>query len=153
MAMNASTPSSPDDALQVRLVSAVIFLACLGLLSVAAWLNPSGGGVGTHEQMGLPPCGLLATTGLPCATCGMTTSFALAADGRIIASFINQPMGALLAIITAVAVTGSGLSLLTGVSAWPVVSWLCRPWFFILMGILAAGAWGYKIIMVTGMGY
>jgi hypothetical protein len=33
--------------------------------------------MGTHEQLGLPPCNFKTLAGVPCPSCGMTTSFAL----------------------------------------------------------------------------
>ena len=33
--------------------------------------------MGTHQQLGLPPCNFVTLTGYPCPACGMTTSFAL----------------------------------------------------------------------------
>ncbi|NBO19844.1 MAG: DUF2752 domain-containing protein, partial [Proteobacteria bacterium] len=48
--------------------------ATLGLSNVR-WLTPDARGLGTHEQLGLPPCGFYLWYGLPCPSCGMTTSW------------------------------------------------------------------------------
>jgi hypothetical protein len=37
----------------------------------------------THRQLGLPPCTFRFATGLPCPSCGMTTSFALLIRGDV----------------------------------------------------------------------
>lgn len=142
--------STKGNLLQTRLIAGVLFAASMGLLLLSLWLHPSDGGVGTHEQLGLPACGLLEATGVPCATCGMTTSFSLAAHGRLIASFINQPGGAVLAILTSMVAVASGFTLLTGVSLWMMAAGLFRPSTFILAGAFFALAWVYKIIAVLG---
>jgi hypothetical protein len=51
-------------------------VAVMAVLVVARVLTPSDAGYGTHLQLGLPPCGILLITGLPCPSCGLTTSFA-----------------------------------------------------------------------------
>lgn len=146
-----STALSPETTLwQTRLVASLLFACSMGVLLLAFWMHPSSGGVGTHQQLGLPACGLLESTGVPCATCGMTTSFSLAAHGRLIASFINQPGGAVLAIVTAMVAVASGFTLITGFSLWVMVSGLLRPSFFILVGVFFALAWLYKIAAVLG---
>lgn len=71
---------------------ALIFLSSLTLL-IARWLRPSPRGVGTHEQLGLPPCLFLHFTGFPCPSCGLTTSFAHAARLDFYQSLIIQPFG------------------------------------------------------------
>lgn len=63
------------------------------ILIIARVLRPSPKGVGTHEQLGIPPCLFLKLTGVPCPSCGLTTSFAHAARFNFIASFITQPFG------------------------------------------------------------
>ncbi len=66
------------------------------LLGLAAWLQPDPSGIGTHMQLGLGGCSVLSETGWPCPMCGMTTTFALGLDGRILAAFKNQPFGVFL---------------------------------------------------------
>ena len=60
--------------------------------------------MGTHVQLGLPPCGLLAATGLPCPACGLTTAFALMARGEVWASLGANAFGAPLFLLVACAV-------------------------------------------------
>ncbi|MCB9707705.1 MAG: DUF2752 domain-containing protein [Myxococcales bacterium] len=47
-----------------------------GVILISYLLVPSPLGYGTHEMLGLPPCGVLAFTGIPCPSCGLTTCFA-----------------------------------------------------------------------------
>jgi hypothetical protein len=63
------------------------------VLLIARLLQPSAQGVGTHEQLGLPSCLFLTLTGIPCPSCGLTTSFAHAARFNFIASLTTQPFG------------------------------------------------------------
>lgn len=127
-----------------RFVAALASLACAALLSVAAWLTPSEVGHGTHTQLHLPSCPWPQTVGGPCPTCGMTTAFAFAADGRFGKAFLTQPFGFVLAIITAagfwagihIAATGSPAGRIYGRLLLPRVVWT-------LAG-LALASWGYK---------
>jgi hypothetical protein len=78
----------------------------VGLVAVfvTAWiLNPySADGsplrLETHRQLGLPPCTFLEVTGLPCPSCGMTTSFALLVRGDVGNSLRANAVGTLLAL-------------------------------------------------------
>ena len=81
-----------------------------------------------------------------CPTCGFTTAFAHAADGDILAAFDAQPMGALLAITTALACLGGLIILLTGAPVESLVTryWSVR-WTWIVLGLLLV-AWAYKML-------
>lgn len=129
----------------MRLIALGIAAGCAVLLGIAVWLHPNRMGVGSHEQMRLGQCQFLAHTGLPCPTCGMTTSFAWFVRGNIFASFYIQPMGMLLAV-AAVATVWVGLYIaLTGRPVLRILRFAPRaPWVLILMLMLAA-AWGWKI--------
>lgn len=148
-APGASAPQGVS--LADRLPAFVVFLVSAGVLAVALLLTPNTrDGVGTHKALGLPACGLYETTGIPCATCGMTTSFSLAAHGHLMDAFINQPAGALLALLTAMAAVVSGYALLTGMSLVPIGLMLWRPRVVVVgIGILLI-AWVYKIVVLNG---
>jgi uncharacterized membrane protein len=78
-------------------------VASAGLIT-ARLLQPSPRGVGTHEQLGLPPCVFLHLTGIPCPGCGLTTSFAHAARLQFYESAITQPFGLVVFIIAVLSV-------------------------------------------------
>ena len=130
-----------------RLYAAGLATAAGGLLIIAASLIPSGRHLGTHRQLGLPPCGFAMMTGLPCPTCGMTTAFAHAVRGQFIEAIRSQPAGFLLALATA----GFGLvaALATVTGRRPAVNWYrVNPmrllWWSV--GLLVA-SWAAKIVL------
>src|SRR5262249_11389862 len=49
-------------------------------------------------QLGLPPCSFVEATGLPCPSCGMTTSFSLLAHGDVVNSLRANWVGTMLAV-------------------------------------------------------
>lgn len=67
---------------------------------LAAWVEPAASGVGTHLQLGLPPCGFRTLAGLPCPACGLTTSFAHLARGQLVNAWQAQPLGVLLGAVS-----------------------------------------------------
>lgn len=82
-----------------RLASVPVALGTGGVLGVARWLVPSAEGHGTHLQLGLRTCTVLAWTGTPCPMCGATTTFALMADFRPIDALLNQPFAVILFLL------------------------------------------------------
>ena len=74
-----------------RWVSASLVLGLGVVFALAALLEPSPVGHGTHTQLGLGSCSFLVATGYPCPMCGATTSFALMAHLRPFEALINQP--------------------------------------------------------------
>ncbi|MEO0965444.1 MAG: DUF2752 domain-containing protein [Planctomycetota bacterium] len=150
----APTAISTDEAARPRLatrrlVAAGVAVAAAVVLALAAWMQPSSAGHGTHTQIGLPPCGFEMTTGLPCATCGMTTSFAHAADGRFLASFLTQPAGFVLAVLTAIALIVGGYIAATGADPRPLKSLLSAKLLLAFGGLILA-AWCYKLLVTLG---
>ncbi len=127
-----------------RLVAAALFAPSAAVLLIAAYLSPQHG---LSETFGFPGCGFLVTTGLPCATCGMTTAFTLAADARFLDALLTQPAGAALAVLTAMLALVSGYALLAGMSLAPLGRALWRPAPVIALIALILGSWAYTLTM------
>ncbi len=81
-----------------RLTLVAVAAALAVVLGLACWLNPDERGFGTHEQLGLPPCAFRALTGIPCPSCGMTTSFAHVMRGRLLTAAWTNAGGCVLAL-------------------------------------------------------
>ncbi|MBY0310862.1 MAG: DUF2752 domain-containing protein [Phycisphaerales bacterium] len=133
-----------------RISAGILAAVALAVLITASLLRPAEAGVGTHTQLGLPACGWMQAAGYPCPTCGMTTSFAAAANAQPVRALLAQPFGAGLALLTSaffwgalhVAVFGSKLGRI--VESWlrPRVLWVALALFLM--------AWAYKVLVVRG---
>lgn len=132
-----------------RAIAAVLSIGCLVVLIIAAKLDPSPSGVETHRQLGLPPCGLLTMTGVPCMTCGMTTSFAELTHGHVLRSLVAQPGGTVVALMAAITFWAGGYIAVTGRPSARLLGMV--PWARILFSLLGVVliAWVYKIIIVV----
>ena len=133
-----------------RALGLAVAAGCLAVLVVAARTQPSPAGVGTHEGLGLQPCSLLARTGLPCPSCGMTTSFAWFVRGNILASLYVQPMGAVLALLTGWCVWGGLYAAISGRPAHHLLRLVPSRYYLIPLFALAILAWVWKIAIHLG---
>ncbi|MFK8115121.1 MAG: DUF2752 domain-containing protein [Rubripirellula sp.] len=70
----------------------------LVLLGTARTLTPNSEGLGTHQQLGLPPCSMRVLAGIRCPGCGMTTSWAYFTRGHWLSSMQVNIGGFLLAL-------------------------------------------------------
>ncbi len=61
---------------RIRFFAAITALVPLLALGLARHLEPNSSGLGTHQQLGLPPCSMRLILGIRCPGCGMTTSWA-----------------------------------------------------------------------------
>jgi len=129
-----------------RLVGVAVALPCLGIL-VAAWaVAPDASGYGTHEKLGMQQCAFMVRYGLPCPTCGLTTSVSAAVHGRFSLAARAQPFGIVLAAAAAVLAAFGTLELVTG-RPWlarlrPRLWWLWAG----IGGVLA----GWAIVVAVG---
>lgn len=99
-------PSSykpPLDALKLpswlRVLSLLVSIGLAATLLVARSLSPAEAGIGTHQQLGLPPCTSIVLWNSPCPACGMTTSWAWFTRGQLLIAAKTNVGGTLLAII------------------------------------------------------
>jgi hypothetical protein len=102
-----------------RLLAALLGIGLLTALLLASRLTPDARGWGTHEQLGLPRCTLLAATGLRCPACGMTTSWSYVTHGQWANAFKTHVAGTLLAPVAAV-VSLAAMALAARGKAWRV---------------------------------
>jgi len=134
----------------VRLTGLAVAAPCAAVLVLAAMLHPDSRGYDTHTQLGLPPCGFVQRTGLPCPTCGMTTAFSHLMRGRPLKALRTQPFGAVLGVATILA---AAAGFWQAVSGRNVLGRLRpRPWWFWLLGAGVMVGWAAKIAIGLATG-
>ena len=77
----------------------ILATAPILLLGVTRLLQPDAAGLGTHQQLGLPPCSMRLMVGFRCPACGMTTSWAHFTRGDWLGSVQANAGGFLLALL------------------------------------------------------
>lgn len=106
----------------VRLILVLVAGGLVAVFAIAAWLNPYKDGEvwleETHTQMGFPRCTFKKITGVPCPSCGMTSSFSLLIHGDPWNSLRANFVGTLLAVFLLVLAPWSLLSALWGRWLW-----------------------------------
>jgi hypothetical protein len=132
-------PPAPPARPWVRFVLIGIGIGWLAVFGVAAWLNPYRDGMAlreaTHRQLGLPECNFKRWTGMPCPSCGMTTSFALLVRGDVANSVRANFAGTVLALIGMIYIPWSLASIWLG--RWLGVRKL-EPWIIRLVFVWVA---------------
>ncbi|QQS45370.1 MAG: DUF2752 domain-containing protein [Acidobacteriota bacterium] len=132
-----------------RLVYLLVACGSIAAIVTGRFLTPSATGVGTHEQLGLPACPTLQLTGFPCPSCGLTTSFALAARLDFNSALLVQPFG-LAAFILAIALIPVSFYLM--LRRIPVNDLIfsrgSNPILYLLLALYLAG-WMYKIVIMS----
>lgn len=118
-----------------RVVWAMLFAIASGTLWAARAITPAASGIGTHEQLGLPPCGVYAFFSLPCPACGLTTAFAHLAHLDIQASLRVHPLGLPLFLLTLLALP---------LSAW---AWLVRVPIGFVVDAFEADRWALWLVL------
>ena len=130
-----------------RAFSCVVVLTAAGLTYVLLRTTPDPSGINTHVQLGMQPCGWPAAYGIPCPTCGVTTSASLLVHGQVLDALVNQPFGALAAVgglamgVWCAWCLSRGRSILGELAMWP----LWRGSFVALLLLLAS--WLYKYMV------
>lgn len=130
-----------------RLLAAGIAVGCLIPLLIATQLRPSPDGLATHRELGLPSCAFLDRTGIPCPTCGMTTSWSWFVRGNLAASLYIQPMGTVLAILAVCCVQVGAYVAITGRPIQRLLRVLPSRYYFLPLLCFGLAAWGWKIFL------
>lgn len=131
-----------------RALNTLLFIGTTILVVTAVILEPHPSGVGTHVQLGLGACVFLEYSGLPCPACGWTTSFALVAQGQVIAAWFTQPFGVILAVATGIGLIVSGMEAVSPRDRWALfrACFKARETQFVSLLFAAMfAAWAFKI--------
>ncbi|HUG94233.1 MAG TPA: DUF2752 domain-containing protein [Planctomycetaceae bacterium] len=113
---------------------------------MARSIEPDPRGYGTHERFGLPACTFRETSGLPCPSCGMTTSFAHFTRGRVVEAVRANLAGFVLAVACAAQIPWAWISIVRG------RLWLVRRaedslvWLVVGFCGMAAGHWVLRLL-------
>ena len=143
------TPLRPTRA---RWKASLVLAGCATISFIAAWISPDRCGLGSHRQLGLPPCNAVTVTGYPCPTCGMTTAFAYSVRGRLISAFYVHPAGLALALMTGMTAFASLGVIATG-RVWVFNWYRISPAYVTLMmiAVILIG-WIFKLMMGIATG-
>ena len=138
-------PAAGGPARRARLRGLLIAMCCWAVLVTGWCLEPRAIGHGTHEQLGMPPCSFLSTTGYPCAFCGLTTSVSAMAHGRIADAFRANAFGVVLFAVLAAATVVSMTELIT---ARNIARGLRARWWWYVVAAVAGvlAGWGWKVV-------
>ncbi len=128
-----------------RLYALVFATILTAVLAVGVWVSPSRNHLGTHRQLGLPPCSFVAISGYPCPTCGMTTAYACLVRGRLIDAVRASLFGSLLAAGTVLAALACLICAASG--RYPSLNWYrVNAVNLVYLGaLLLVVSWGVKI--------
>jgi hypothetical protein len=138
----ATVPSSPPVMRLLMLAGAILLAAPL---IVAGWLEPSPAGIGTHQQLGLPPCTVQTLWAVRCPACGMTTSWSHFVRGHFASSMRANVGGTLLALIACTAVVVLAVGAMSGTT--PRQGWLVAlVWGLVLTLTVAVADWAWRSI-------
>lgn len=92
----------------------------LAVLALCFAVEPDPRGVGTHSRIGLPQCSYLARHGMPCPSCGATTSVCWVARGCLARAWSVHSGAAIVGCALGLSIPFSLISALMG---W---QWLAR---------------------------
>jgi len=130
-----------------RLLAAAGGLGLIAGLVVAGWLEPDPQGYGTHRQLGLPPCTIVALTGKRCPTCGMTTAWANVVRGRLPAALGANVGGTLLCLIALVLAPSLLLAAVRGYRPWWLPGVEGAAWLLAAVSAVTLIDWTIRLLV------
>ncbi len=135
---------------------ALLAIGLIVVFALAWWLDPydadgTARRIGTHQQLGMPPCTFLLLTKTPCPSCGLTTSMSLLVHGDIGNSLRANFVGTLSAVFGLVMIPWSLASAikarLLGIrSCERAMTWFVAAFVILLMVrwiVVVVSHWGF----------
>lgn len=125
-----------------------IYSGGCGVLILAALLQPSPTGLGTHQQLGLPPCGFQWLTELPCPSCGLTTSFSYFVRGNWLRCIAANPLGLPLALVTMLLTAVAAVAFVFRWRLWAMLRRYKPEKWFAILGVSAVLNWIVRVVSI-----
>ena len=123
-------------------------LFLLGGFALALTLDPDPRGFGTHQRLGLPPCTFLDLFGIPCPSCGMTTSFSNLMHGNVLQAFRANVGGVVLALVCAIQIPWCWWSAFRGRLAGVTDPARSLAWLLTAIAIVCIVNWVLRLMQV-----
>lgn len=128
-----------------RAVAAAILLIAAAIVGLLLTLKPDPRGIGTHEQLGMAPCGWAqGPEGIPCPTCGVTTAACQLVHLHPIDAVLTQPFGAALALAGLALAATAAFCLVRQRAFLELLAWLPYGTIFVSLTLLLLASWLYK---------
>ncbi|WP_417851554.1 DUF2752 domain-containing protein [Thalassoglobus sp.] len=118
----------------------------LGGYYTASTVDPDPRGFGTHQQFGFPPCSFRVFIGVPCPSCGGTTSVAYFVRGQWIDSLKSNTAVFVLAFLGLVYLPWSLLSLKAGRLLGVVTPSHFVVTILVTLSVIAVVQWGWRLL-------
>ncbi len=131
-----------------RLMWLFLWTAPLAVILTATTLTPSSEGHGTHTQLGLPPCGFLMSTGLPCPGCGLTTSFSHMVRFEWTGAAMANPFGVALFLVCAFSIPISFMAMVRGLPVMPTLERFHFEKVVVLLALCSSVVWVVRIATI-----
>lgn len=117
----------------------------LAVVVTATQLTPAPEGMGTHQQLGLPPCGFLVVTGIPCPGCGLTTSFSHMVRGEFTGATRANPFGVMLFFVTFFTIPVAAVGFYRGSPVLDTLEALHAEKWAILLSVTSILVWVIRV--------
>jgi Na+/melibiose symporter-like transporter len=128
-----------------RLVWLIFFAGPLAVVITAAFLTPSSEGHGTHTQLGLPPCGFLVYTGVPCPGCGLTTSFSHMVRLEVFGAAHANLFGILLFLTTVAMIPVAAIGFVKKTPVIDTLDLLHAEKIAVVLSIVSIAVWLFRV--------
>lgn len=127
-----------------RAIGFLFVVVALTPLLISGRLRPNAQGLGSHQQLGLPPCSIRVLWGIRCPACGMTTSWAWFMRGRWVES-AHANVGGLLLALSALAVIATGAIMIYSnrLPGPRVIDW--AAWLSVTIAVVTLIQWGWRL--------
>ncbi len=148
-ANRAIAPEPPRLVWWQRSIALILGFGAITLLVVASQLTPSSSGFGTHRQLGLAECTMVQLAGIRCPACGMTTSWAYATRGNLVAAARTNSGGLTLALAAMIGGPWFAVSGLIG--RWWLVEFRDGPAVAVCVFVVVITLidWGVRLSMAS----